>query len=74
MTAAQVIGKRIRERRVLLQMTQVELARLAGVDQSSVSQWERGVTMPSRRNEAAILEALRAHGTGLFDLPAGVSF
>lgn len=66
---ARTIGQRIRSRRKVLGMSQVDLAEKVGVHQTTVSEWERGLTCPSRRNEAAILTALQAHGTGLFDIP-----
>lgn len=70
---ARAIGRRIRERRLLLGLTQEDLAAAVGVHQTTVSEWERGDVCPSRRNERPILDALNAHGTGMFDLPAGAS-
>lgn len=36
----------IRELREAKSLSQVELASLMGVDQTAVSQWERGITQP----------------------------
>lgn len=38
-------GARIKQRRTVLQLTQVELARLIGITQSSLSELERGDSM-----------------------------
>lgn len=67
---AVLIGRRIRARRELLQMTQEQLAVLVGVEQTTVSKWETGETCPSRRNERALVKALNAQGTGMFDVAA----
>jgi DNA-binding XRE family transcriptional regulator len=54
----------IRTARQQAQMSQQQLARLIGVRQSTVSQWERGVTEPSGLHMAALLGVL----SGLTDL------
>jgi DNA-binding XRE family transcriptional regulator len=48
----------IRSARKEARMNQWELARAVGVRQSSVSQWERGVTQPSARNLVDLLRVL----------------
>lgn len=65
---AKVIGQRIESRRKALRMTQTELAGLVDVHQTTVSHWEKGRYAPSRRYEAPLVRALRAQGTGMFDL------
>ncbi len=54
----------IRIARQQAQMSQLQVARLVGVRQSTVSQWERGVTEPSGLHMAALLGVL----PGLTDL------
>lgn len=66
---ALTIGRRIRERRYELGLTQVQLAEQVGVHQVTVSGWECGTQTPRRQHEAAILDALDAWGCGLFDPP-----
>ncbi len=53
------IGANIREKRVLLGMTQVELATMVGVKQSMIAQIERGTKTPSLPLGMQIAEALR---------------
>lgn len=53
------IGANIREKRVLLGMTQVELAAMVGVKQSMIAQIERGTKTPSLPLGMQIAEALR---------------
>lgn len=65
---AREIGRRIRERRRMLGLSQIDLACHIGVDQTAVSKWERGLACPSRRHELLILDALNARGTGMFDV------
>lgn len=51
-------GSIIRERRELLKMSQYALADEVGVTQAAVTSWERGVTLPSRRNLQKICSTL----------------
>lgn len=44
-----VIGARIARRRHQLDMTQIELARALDVSPSTVANWERGVSYPSKK-------------------------
>lgn len=54
----ETLGQRIRKYRVNKGMTQLELARAAGVDASAVSQWESDKTKPSARNTYYLSRAL----------------
>ena len=49
---------RIREKRKEKNLSQCELAQKVGVNQTAVSQWERGATMPSLDKAASIANAL----------------
>lgn len=69
MSTARVWGKRIRERRDLLNMTQAALAAEVGVHQTSVSKWEKGEAMPSHRQIPRIAQALHADASVLFEYP-----
>lgn len=52
------VGARIRARRIQADLTQVELAQAVQVGQTAVSQWERGLTVPTLRNLATIAKVL----------------
>lgn len=49
---------RIKEKRKEKNLSQCELAQKVGVNQTAVSQWERGATMPSLDKAALIANAL----------------
>lgn len=51
-------GAIIRERRLLLKMSQYDLADALEVRQGAVSGWERGTRLPSRRNLNRICDVL----------------
>ena len=48
----------IKEARLDARLTQQELAELVGVDQNTVSRWERGETEPSDLSRHALMEHL----------------
>lgn len=50
------VGKLIRERRLHHGWNQTQLAQQAGVDQTTVSEWERGVSLP--RDMQRVMTAL----------------
>jgi DNA-binding transcriptional regulator YiaG len=54
------LSEAIREARHRAGLSQVELAELLGVRQSSVSQWERGSTKPSTIHLLALTAALKS--------------
>lgn len=49
---------RIKEKRKEKNLSQCELSQKVGVNQTAVSQWERGATMPSLDKAALIANAL----------------
>lgn len=54
------VGDVIRELRVhRVSITQAQLARAMGVEQMTVSRWERGLSQPSRTNLATLGEIFR---------------
>lgn len=63
MTKERTIGEKLRAMRRGSGMTQVELARAAGVTQNSIAQWETGVRAPNVRHAAALANALGANPT-----------
>jgi transcriptional regulator with XRE-family HTH domain len=65
------LSKAIRSARKRAGLSQVELARLLGVRQSSVSQWERGSTKPSTMHLLALAARLRCSLVELAGGPAG---
>ena len=52
------IGTRIREKRKEMKLTQVQLARLAGVSQATISDYENDVTTNHRADELMRLAAV----------------
>ena len=52
-------GQRLRERRKAMGLDVTELAKAIGVSQPAVSQWEIGVTAPSRKKVAKLAQILR---------------
>lgn len=62
--AVESLGERVRSRRLQLRMTQVELARRAGINQGYLSEIERDSRRPSRQTVSALAVAL--------DLPPAV--
>jgi transcriptional regulator with XRE-family HTH domain len=64
--ASPSLSEAIRAARRRAGLSQVELAELLGVRQSSVSQWERGSTMPSTVHLLALTAALKC---SLLDFP-----
>ena len=57
----------IKDRRIELGMSQRELAEKIGVDQTTVSYWERGVTAPTRRKMPIVADALCVSVAELLD-------
>ena len=53
------VGERLRLTRMLLGLSQRELARKLGVDPSTVRRWETGKSVPARHHVASIDEVLK---------------
>ena len=53
------VGKNLRARRLELQVSQEELAAMAGLDRTYVSQLERGIGNPSLRTLSLLATALK---------------
>ena len=64
--ARQAVGRRVAMARELAGLTQGALASKVYVTQPAVSQWERGVTLPTLAMQHAISDALRTTRTRLF--------
>lgn len=60
------VGQRIAVARDLLELTQGALAAKVHVTQPAVSQWERGVTLPSKHVQFALADVLRTTRSRLF--------
>lgn len=56
-----MISERIKSKRKLLKLTQVELARRVTVTQASVSKWEAGRDEPKGKNLSALAKALKVN-------------
>lgn len=56
----------IRNRRLEIGLSQEELAKILGVNQTAISQWERGVALPSCEKLPDISKALRCKIDELF--------
>lgn len=51
-------GRLVRDRRLELDMTQLDIAKRVNVDQSTVGFWERGTTKPVRKYRVPLAKAL----------------
>lgn len=60
------LGRLIRDRRLELDMTQLDIAKRVNVDQGAVSSWERGSTKPVRKYRVPLAEALNLEPIKLF--------
>ena len=58
----------IRERREELGLSQMQLAEKVGVNQTAISQWERGVSMPTLPKALALASALNCKIEDLYPL------
>lgn len=63
---AEIVGARLRTYREGQNLTQGALAAKVHVTQPAISQWERGVTVPSRALQFALADALRVDRSWLF--------
>ena len=72
-----IISPLLHIRKSILQVTQTEMANVAGVKQATVSRWETGHLEPSRQEMSAIRDEVRRRGIDwddrwLFDNPVAV--
>ncbi|MQB01580.1 MAG: helix-turn-helix domain-containing protein [Actinobacteria bacterium] len=66
MNIAETWGRRIRERREALDMSQTDLAALIGVNQSTLSRWESGDYAPLHHHVHPIAKALGVDPAAIF--------
>jgi len=55
-------AKMLREKRISLFMTQPEMSEKLGVSLVTVNRWERGLAMPTLKNQSLVIEILREKG------------
>lgn len=65
-------------RKTILDISQAELAAIAGTTQATVSRWEKGELQPDRTQLARIREAAMSRGVAwddawFFEMPCGVA-
>lgn len=65
-TIAEVWGQRIKECREALSLTQTQFAEQLGVEQTTVSRWERGNSAPGPDRQVAIAVLLGRDWAELF--------
>lgn len=61
------IGKKIRDARVKLKMSQAELGRRLGVTRNAVSNWEQGKNLPKGARMRDLAHHLRMHARELYE-------
>lgn len=54
------LGQAMRNARIAVRLTQVQLGRRMGLSGRAVYRWERGAAVPSKRHRAALVTALQA--------------
>lgn len=62
------VDMRIRERRKEKGLTQTQLAELVNVDQTAISQWERGITQPRMKKCLKLAAVLGCTLNDLLDI------
>lgn len=62
-------GRRLRLRRLTLDLTQEQLAAAIGKHQTTISDWEKGGTTPNDFDKVLLVEALGATFEDLFPWP-----
>lgn len=67
-TILKILVNKIRDRRVELKMTQAKLARLSGVSQNAISQYERGDKIPRVDYALMLAGALKCNVEELFEI------
>lgn len=62
-----MIGDKIKERRLELGLTQLQLSDLTGIKKNTISNYENNVSSPSEENIFKIMEALKCDANYLFE-------
>lgn len=62
-----MIGDKIRERRLELGMTQLEIAELTGIKKNTISNYENNVSAPNENNIFKLMEVLKCDANYLFE-------
>ncbi len=62
-----MIGDKIRERRLELGMTQLQLSQLTDIKKNTISNYENNVSSPSEDNIFRLMEALKCDANYLFE-------
>lgn len=62
-----MIGDKIRERRLELGMTQLQLSQLTDIKKNTISNYENNVSSPSEDNIFKLMEALKCDANYLFE-------
>lgn len=62
-----MIGDKIKERRLELEMTQFQLSQLTNIKKNTISNYENNVSSPSEENIFKLMDALKCDANYLFD-------
>lgn len=62
-----MIGDKIRERRLELELTQFHLSQLTGIKKNTISNYENNVSSPNEENIFKLMEALKCDANYLFE-------
>lgn len=62
-----MIGDKIRERRLELNLTQVQLAMLTGIKKNTISNYENNISSPNEENILKLMEALKCDANYIFE-------
>lgn len=62
-----MIGSRIRQRRLELNLTQVQLAMLTGIKKNTISNYENNISSPNEENILKLMKALKCDANYIFE-------
>lgn len=62
-----MIGSRIKERRLELNLTQVQLAMLTGIKKNTISNYENNISSPNEENILKLMKALKCDANYIFE-------
>ena len=62
-----MIGDMIRERRLELEMTQLQLSELTGIKKNTISNYENNISAPTEENIIKLMDALKCDANYLFE-------